>query len=133
MPIHKINLRDTVILHVDYRDMTEQGMIAQVDAVKRILQEGNVPMLIMSEYNKKNHGYPLFMRKLQDVTTEILPLIKRSAIVADVNVPQRLMLKAYNFFFKRNIKAFLTRDEAIAYLTDDSKTDYDTPEYWKQP
>jgi hypothetical protein len=131
VPIQKISVGDKKILHVDYRNMNEQMMIAQVEAVKRILLEGNVPMLILSEYNKKNYGYPRFMKKLQEATREVLPLIKKSAIVGDLNAPQRLMLKAYNFFFKRNIKAFISREAAIEYLLDERTTDYDTPDYLK--
>jgi len=129
VPIQKINFKEKSILHVDYRNMNEQSMIAQVEAVRKILLEAKAPQLIMSEYNGKNHGYPKFMKRLKEVTAEVLPLIKKSAIVADLNPAQKLILKAYNFFLKRNLKAFPSREDALEYLVSEHTTDFDVPDY----
>lgn len=132
MGICKINYNGKAIIHVDYRDLNEQGMIDQIDEVKKLLLDENVPQLILSEYSRKNYATPKFMRHLEKATQQVLHLVKKSVIVAELNLPKQMILKAYNFFFKRNVKAFDSREEALRYLTDDTRSDYDLPEHLRR-
>jgi hypothetical protein len=95
-------------------------MIDQIDTVVEILLTENKAQLLLYEYSKKNYATPKYMRHLEEATKKVVPFVGKSVIVAELNLPKRLILRAYNLVFNRDVRAFLTRDEALRYLTDDS-------------
>ena len=120
MSIQKITYNGKTVIHADFKGMKEQAMMDQVDEVVKILFEENIPQFLMYEYNKKNYATPAYMRHLEEATKKAIPFVYKSVIVAELNWPKKVILKAYNLFFNRNVQAFPTQEEALNYLTDDS-------------
>jgi hypothetical protein len=117
MSIQKINYNGKTIIHVDFTGLKEQGMIDHVDKVVEILLAENKAQLLLYEYSKSNYATPKYMRHLEEATKKVIPFVGKSVIVAELNLPKRLILRAYNLVFNRDVRAFLTRDEALRYLT----------------
>lgn len=90
----------------------------QVDQVVEILLAEKIPRLLLYEYSPKNYATPKFMRHLEGATRKVIPFVKKSAIVVIMSLPKKMILKGYNMLFRRNIKAFETREEALQHLTD---------------
>lgn len=93
-------------------------MIDQVDRVVEILLAENKAQLLLYEYSKKNYATPKYMRHLEEATRKVIPFVGKSVIVAELSLPKRLILRAYNLVLNRDVKAFSTRDEALRYLTE---------------
>jgi hypothetical protein len=128
MSIQKITFNGKTVIYADFQGLKEQAMMDQVDEVLRILLEENRPQLMCYVYNKKNYATPTYMRHLEEATKKGKPFVDKSVVVAELNWPKRVILKAYNLLFDRNVIAFSTSDEALRYLTDDA-----TPSFLKRP
>ena len=120
MSIQKIIYKGKTIIHADFTELKEQGMMDQVDKVVEILLTENKAQLLMYEYGKKNYATPNYMRHLKEATRKTIPFVGKSVLVAELNLPRRLILRAYNLVFNRDVRAFPTKEEALQYLTDES-------------
>lgn len=118
MSVQKINYNGKTIIHADFTGLKEQAMMDQVDQVVEILLAENKAQLLLYEYSTKNYATPKYMRHLEEATRKVIPFVGKSVIVAELSLPKRLILRAYNLVFNRDVRAFLTRDEALRYLTD---------------
>lgn len=116
------------IVEIDYSDCKEQAMIELLEALEQEIALKNEPQLILSIYNVRNFATARFMRRVEDVTARNIHLIDKMAIVG-ISATQAVILKGYNFMFKRNFRAFDQRGSAIAYLLDDSTSDRNPPDY----
>src|SRR5579871_5454883 len=128
--ISKVSMNNREILVVDYSNKSEKQMLDLVMEAKKAILADNRPVLLLSIYNDKSYATPKFMMALRQETPEVLHLIRNQAVVG-LNATKKMILKGYNFLFRRNIRAFDTADEAIKFLADATKTDKDIPEYWK--
>jgi hypothetical protein len=120
MSIQRITHNGKTIIYADFQGLKEQAMMEQVNEIVQILINENKPQLMCYVYNKKNYATPAYMRHLEEATKKGKPYVDKSVIVAELNWPKRVILKAYNLLFDRNVMAFATRDEALNFLTDDS-------------
>jgi len=120
--IEKIAKGNTEIFVVDYSDCKESEMIEIVIEVKKQVISGKEPVCILSIYNDKSYVTAAFMRQVENETREALPFIKKQAITG-LNDTKRMILKGYNFLFRKNIQAFDTREQAFEFLADESTTD----------
>lgn len=120
MSIQRITHNGKPVIYADFRGLKEQAMMAQVDELVRIIIQEGKPQLMCYVYNKKNYATPAYMRHLEEATKKGKPYVNKSVIVAELNWPKRVILKAYNLLFDRNVVAFSSQEEALNYLTDDS-------------
>jgi hypothetical protein len=120
MSIQKITHNGKTVIHANFIGLKEQAMMDQVDEVVKILFAENKGQLLLYEYNKKNYATPRYMRHLEEATRKAMPFVKKSVIVAELNWTKKVILKAYNLMFNRNVIAFPTQAEALNHLTDDS-------------
>ena len=118
MSIQKISHNEKIIIHADFRGLNEQAMIEQVDKIVEILLAENKSQLLLYEYGPRNYITKNYMHHLEEAGKKAIPFVAKSAIVAELNLAKKMILKAYNFLFNRNIIAFETREEALRYLTE---------------
>src|SRR5687767_516696 len=111
MRIEKVTTEGTEIYIVDYSDCKENEMIDLVKEVGRRLISNGRQACILSIYNEKSYVTGKFMRQVEKETREALPLIKKQAITG-LNDTKKMILKGYNFLFRKNIRAFNTKEEA---------------------
>lgn len=105
-------------------------MISLVTAFRELIQLESSPQLILTVFNDKNYLTPVFMRHADKETSAVIQLIDKMAFLG-LNLTKRLLLKGYNFRFKRNFQAFNDFDEAIHYLADETKHDRDVSAFFK--
>jgi hypothetical protein len=129
--VRKIEIDGATILELDYSDFKEVQMISLLDQAKEFALSENRSFLVLGCFYSNNYLTPAFMRQAEKVSSEILHLITKLALVG-LNPTQKLILKGYNIFLQRNFKAFDSREEAIRYLLDKSTTDDDLPDYFKK-
>jgi hypothetical protein len=128
--IRKIYERGKEIIVLDFSNQNENGMMALVTQVKNMVLTENRKQLIAVIYTHRNFGTPRYMNHVREESKEVMGLIEKMANVG-LSPTQKLLLKGYSFFFKRNFKAFDTLEDAVRYLTDDTTTDHDIPDYMK--
>ncbi len=122
--IEKIEKFFKEVYIIDYSDCKEAEMIGLVTELKKqVVGEGR-PILILSVFNDRCYITPKFMRHAEQQTREALHLIEKQAMVG-LSETKKIILKGYNLLFRKNIKTFDNREEAMAYLLDENTTDKD--------
>ncbi len=117
--IQKLMIDGTEILSIDYSDCREHEIIALASELLELGLAENKPLRILSIYNDKNFITPKVMRHMEKVTKQGIHLIEKMAIIG-LTPTKRIILRGYNLLFKRDFKTFDSREEAIAYLIDES-------------
>jgi hypothetical protein len=102
---------------INYSNCKEDDMIALACELTELGIAENKPMLVLAIYNEKNFVTPKVMRQFEKVTAKIIHLVDKAAMVG-LSPTKKIILKGYNLLFNRNFKAFNTKEEAIAYLTE---------------
>ena len=128
MSVQKLTYNGKTVIYGDFRGLKEQGMIDQVDEILNLLIAENKPQLLCYEYDKHNYATPRYMRHLEEATKKGKPFVDKSVIVAELNWPKKVILKAYNLLFDRNVVAFPTKEDALKHLTDDA-----VPSFLRKP
>ena len=128
--IEKVLSGNNEIYIVEYTDCKESEMIDLVKEVGRMVVSGGKSVCILSIYNDRSYATAKFMRQVERETRDALPLIKKQAIVG-LNDSKKMILKGYNFLFRKNIRAFDTREDAFNFLIDESTTD--SSDFWDSP
>lgn len=117
------------ILEINYARLSEQEMIDLITEAAAWVKRKNVPIYVVA-IHERNYIRPGFVHHAKSVTGEILHLIRKMAFVG-LTPTQSLILKGYSIFFRKNFKVFATYDEAMHYLLNNTTTDDDLPEYYK--
>jgi hypothetical protein len=125
--IEHIKVESSEVYIIDYSDCKEAEMIVLVSQLKEKILTGNKKVLILSIINDRCYVTSKFMRHAEKETGEVLHLIEKQATVG-LNETKKMILKGYNFLFRKNIKAFDTRDAAFDFLIDEKTTDKAT--FW---
>ena len=115
---------DKTILIVDYTNRTESQMMQIITSLKEKIMEKSKPVLILSIFNDKSYITQGFMRTVERESAAVINLVDKQAVVG-LNSTKKLILKGYNFLFKRNIQNFETKEEALKFLLDETTTDKD--------
>lgn len=123
-----LNFEKKSIIEIDYSDCKEAAMIKLVDQLEQELLLRNNPQLILSAFNQKNFATSKFMRHAERKTARNIHLIYKLAFVG-LSSTQIMILKGYNFLFKRNFRPFDNKASAIVYLLDESTSDKIKPEF----
>lgn len=118
--IEKIVVDEKEILSIDYRGCKEGEMMAAATELGVMISLINRPVLVITTFDDKNYATPRFMRHVEKETGKVIHLIDKMAFVG-LSPTKQLILKGYNFLFKRNFQSFSTREKAIAYLVDETK------------
>lgn len=119
------------LLEVNYSDLKESDMIELLNEVKETIMKNQKAVLILNIINSKNFATPAFILKAREVTRLTLPFIEKMAFVG-LSATQKILLLGFNIFFERNFRSFDTREQAIAFLTDENTTDKDLPDYYRK-
>jgi hypothetical protein len=117
-PIRTIKHGNKKILVVDLSGCNESRMIEVISEFRQLLIEEAKPRLVLAILNQKNYLTPKFMRHLEtEKRAEVTPYLGKQAIVG-LNEVKKTILDGFNSFYDRNMKAFDSIDEALAYLID---------------
>lgn len=116
--VQKLVIGGREVLMVDYSDCNQEAMIALATQLCELALAENKDSLVLNIFNNKNFITPKVMRHFEDVTNRTIHLVDKMAIVG-LSPTKKVILKGYNLLFKRDFKAFNTREEAIIYLMDD--------------
>ena len=125
--IEKVLSGNNELYIVEYSDCKESEMIDLVKEVGKMVIAGGKSVCILSIYNDRSYATAKFMRQVEKETRDALPLIKKQAIVG-LNDSKKMILKGYNFLFRKNIQAFDTKEDAFNFLIDESTSD--SSDFW---
>jgi len=104
------------IIVVDFSNCKEDQMIQLLRELRSSLIANNRPELILGIFNDRSFITPGFMKVFKNERREeAVPFIYKQAIIG-LSETKMIILKGYNFFFNRDIKAFSSKDEAINFL-----------------
>ena len=120
--IERIEANSKVVYIIDYSDCKESEMIDLVIRLKHQIVEGGQSVVILSTFNDGCFATPKFMRHVEEETREALHLIEKQAIVG-LSETKKLILKGYNFLFRKNILVFDSKEAALEFLLDDNTSD----------
>ena len=90
-------------------------MMDLISSARALLIRERRPQKVMAIFNTKNFITPTFMRHFESDQREAIVFISKQAVVG-LTVPQKMIVKGYNVFQNRDIKAFDTEDDAMKYL-----------------
>lgn len=113
--VGKLLVHDQEICTVDYRDLKEAEMIKAASELRQLIAQDNKPVVVLTIFNDKAYVTPAFMRHAEKETAEVLHLLDRVAFLG-LSPTKKIILNGYNLLFRRNFRAFATREEAIDYL-----------------
>ena len=104
------------ILIIDFSSRKEAEMISMMIEFRSIIIADAKPQLALGIFNDRSYITPKFMAAFRkEKRVEVTPFIKRQAVVG-LNETKKIILKGYNLFFNRDIRAFDTKESAIQYL-----------------
>jgi hypothetical protein len=115
-----IQIGSKEIIIVDYSNCNELQMIELVKSLGSLIQSTNKPTLLLAIYNERSFLTSKYMRQAERTTSEVIHLINKIAFIG-FSTPRQMILKGYNFIFNKNFKSFDNRDDALAYLVEDSE------------
>jgi hypothetical protein len=118
--IQKLMIGGKEILSIDYSDCKEDEMINRISELAEMVFAENKRIVLLSIFNDKSFVTPKVMRHVENRTSLLIHLIDKMAMIG-LSPTKKVILNGYNLIFKREFKAFDTRDEAIAYLVDDNR------------
>lgn len=115
MPIAWIDHRGTKILYSDYRGLSLDKMLLQLDETAAIMSK--LPNKVATLSNFEGIGVPPeFMKRAKELgKTTFEPKTAKSAIVG-IDGLKGLLLKAYNTFTGASMKPFPSESDAKDYL-----------------
>ncbi|MBS1491845.1 MAG: hypothetical protein JSS93_15090 [Bacteroidetes bacterium] len=128
MPLATITEAGKEILLLDYRGCNEHQMLQLLSEAKEWLEQQEQPSLLLSVFNDHNYATGAFMKMVVSNNQQLDKKIKKQAVVG-LNAVKKMILKGFNYLIKRNVRAFDTQPQAIAFLLDEDTTDRDLPEY----
>lgn len=128
MPLATITEAGKEILLLDYRGCNEHQMLQLLSEAKEWLEQQEQPSLLLSVFNDHNYATGAFMKMVVSSNQQLDKKIKKQAVVG-LNAVKKMILKGFNYLIKRNVRAFDTQPQAIAFLLDEDTTDRDLPEY----
>jgi hypothetical protein len=114
------------ILVVDYTGCNEDQMMQLATKFKELIQTRSEPVLAMAIFNDRTYVTPAFMRHAEKESGAVMPLLEKVAFVG-LSATKRIILQGYNILFGRTFQPFETREEAIRYLVDRSRSDKKSP------
>lgn len=120
--ITKLSVGDRQIWLTNYGDSSETEMFVIMNDFKQILLKETEPQLILVEINDNAFVSHAFRQGADEMTRAVFSKIKKMAF-AGLNEIKLTILSDYNSVMNRNFPAFRTREQAIAFLLDDSKSD----------
>ncbi|MGC4020509.1 MAG: hypothetical protein QM734_00475 [Cyclobacteriaceae bacterium] len=118
------------VMVVDYSGCNETEMIHIITIAKDKILSENKHLLLLSIYGKETRVTKKFMDYIRKETPAVLPLLDKQAVVG-LDLIKKTILKGYNFLFRRNIRAFDSKEDAIEFLVSDTTTDRDIPDYMR--
>lgn len=107
---------------IDYSDCREEEMIALISELKTRIETGGRVVHVLSIFNDRCYATPKFMKYAEQNTSATFHLITKQAMTG-LNDTKRLILKGYNFMFRKDIQAFDSREAAMKFLLDDTTSD----------
>lgn len=93
---------------------TDVGLAALAEARRAIAGQPPLSLCVLTDASGSRLSPPLFLA-MQDLARANAPFVIRSAIFG-LTLPQRVALRQLRRLTARDIREFVTRDEALAYL-----------------
>ena len=119
--IYKIVRNEKEILVIDFSNLNETKMIELISKSRGLIILENKPQLVLGILNEKNYMTSNVLKHYKSDNLEALKLIKKQALIG-VSEPKRMIIKGYNFLFKRDVKVLESKELAIEYLLADTKS-----------
>lgn len=120
MRISRLNIDGKEILVADFSSCKEYQMIEIIDDLRSLLIKQGKLQLVLAIFNEKNYLTPKFMRHFETQRMEEASHFIQKVAVFKFNNVKKSILKGFNMFFDRDIKAFDSREAAIKYLIHDA-------------
>jgi hypothetical protein len=113
-----VQLNYTELVLVDYSYMKEREMIALTDH-HRLWAQGKQNTCFIANYIG-TYGTPAYMKAAYQFTEETKNHIQRGAFLG-ITGPKVALLKGVVYFMSVNFKAFDTEEEALTFVTEQTK------------
>lgn len=113
--VRKIYYKDKEILIVDYSNCKGDDTINVFEQAKQLILSENKKHLTLTIFNKKTLVSPNFLRHVERELFKVDEFVDRQAIIGISNV-QEWILKGVNLWYKRQIHAFNSYEEAVEFL-----------------
>jgi hypothetical protein len=114
--LYKIEIDKKEIIVIDYSDLKEVDIMVLASQSLQLVLYDNRPAAIMSIFNERNYGTRKVIKHMEEVNRKHMHLVEKQALLG-LTATQKIILKGFNLILQRDIKAFATKEEAIAYLT----------------
>ncbi len=115
--VRKIFHKHKEILIVDYSDCKGDDTIDVFEHAKQLILSENKKHLVLTIFNKKTIVSPNFLRHVERELFKVDDFIDRQAIIGISNV-QGWILKGVNLWYRRQIYAFNSFEEAVEFLVE---------------
>ncbi len=92
-------------------------MMMAATALKDAIAAEGKPVSVLALFDDKTYITGVFMRHAEKETAQVIHLIEDSAFVG-LSKTKKFILLGYNLLFRKNFKAFDTREEAVQYLSE---------------
>lgn len=116
MKLEWLNFNNERILFADFSNLVPSDMINLQDKLFTEVQNSNGKVKILSNYAETS-----ISAKFVEVSTDWAKKTKSKTdryAVFGLNAPKRIMLNSFNAVTNMGIKAFESREEALAYLVE---------------
>lgn len=101
---------------VDFSNCKESQMIELIIEFRSLIIASNKPQLTLAILNDKSFLTTEFMIAFRkEKREEVTPFISKQAVVGLTDI-KKMILKGYNLFFNRDIRAFDSKEAAINFL-----------------
>ncbi len=110
-----ITYKTKEILEIDYSDLKEPGMLTLISDAKRLIEEQQQPVLVLSIFNDKNFVSPKFVRHAESEIKSVEHLIAKNTIVGLSSI-QLWIVKGINRWHKSQLHPFNSIDDALEFL-----------------
>lgn len=113
--VRNIIYKNKEIIIVDYSDCKGDDTIDVFEHAKQLILSENKKHLTLTIFNKKTIVSPNFLRHVERELSKVDEFIDKQAIIGISNV-QEWILKGINLWYKRQIHAFKSYEEAVEFL-----------------
>jgi len=110
------------IIYLDFRRLSEAEMLEKVNAFRDLVLQlgdaGNRDLLFLANFQNESVP-PSVAKTVIEMSKTTKSFIRRGAIISDVNIAKRILMKTYTAITGGRRKFFQTEEEAKDWLVSD--------------
>lgn len=106
------------ILYVDFRNLDEEGMIAQLDVLAKEIANARGELRVLNNFEGTSATAKFMSHAKQTGKEKVGTKVAKSAAVGITGVKE-VLLVGYNRFTGRNLESFKTEAQALDWLAKD--------------